>query len=185
LRIALWQNNISVNIRGHYMKWLRFYLDFCSKYRHDSNNSESIIALQKKLLEKRKSERLHQQPSHAIRLYLNVNQANTVSRSPSFLPIATVNNAENANTRESLTFSTTNKFPLDTAPTVLATPKSTLKPKPETTEEPTPRTVAISAREINKLSRILVYKRSLFSKNQKNWTSQGNRQFTADPGLSF
>ena len=91
-------NNISVNIRGHYMEWLRSYLDFCSKYRHDANNSESIIAFQKKLLEKRQSERQRQQASHAIRLYLNVNQANTVSRSPSFLPISTVNNAENIST---------------------------------------------------------------------------------------
>jgi hypothetical protein len=85
----------TVNIRGHYIKWLRFYLDFCSKYRHDANNSESIIAFQKKLLKKKQSERQRQQASHAIRLYLNVNQANTVSRSPSFLSISTVNNAEN------------------------------------------------------------------------------------------
>ena len=37
--------------------------------------------------------------------------------------------------------STTNKSLLDTAPTVLATSRITLKRKPETTEEPTPRTV--------------------------------------------
>lgn len=122
------------------MKWLRFYLDFCSKYRHDSKNSDSIIAFQKKLLEKRQSERQRQQASHAIRLYLNVNQPNNVSRSPSILPVSTVNNAENANTRESLTSSTT-KSPLATAPTVLATPGSTLNRKPETTEEPTPGTI--------------------------------------------
>jgi hypothetical protein len=40
-------NNISENLRGHYKKWLCFYLDFCFKYRHDANNSDSIIAFQK------------------------------------------------------------------------------------------------------------------------------------------
>ena len=134
-------NNISVNIRGHYTKWLRFYLDFCSKYRHDANNAESIIAFQKKLLEKRQSERQRQKAAHAIRLYLNVNQANTVSRSPSILPVSTVNSAENANTRESFKSSITSKSPFVTTPVVLATPRSTLKRKPETTEEPTPGTV--------------------------------------------
>ncbi len=134
-------NNISVNIRGHYMKWLRFYLDFCSKYRHDANNSDSIIAFEKKLLEKRQSERQRQQASHAIRLYFHVNRANTVSRSPSFLPVSPVDNAENVNARESLTSAITNNSPLDTAPTILATPGSTLKRQSETTEEPMPRSI--------------------------------------------
>jgi hypothetical protein len=54
-------NNISVNIRGHYMKWLRFYLDFCSKYRHDTNNSDSIIAFQKKASGKKTEQCLYPQ----------------------------------------------------------------------------------------------------------------------------
>jgi len=133
-------NNVPKNLRGHYKKWLRFYLDFCSKYRHDANNSDSSIAFRKKLLEKRQSGRQLQQASHAVRLYLNVTQANTFNRSPSTPPVSPDNIAEKANIRESLKASITNKFPSGTAPGVLSTPRNTLIPKPETTGEPTPGT---------------------------------------------
>ena len=47
-------SDISVTIRRHYIKLLQFYLAFCSKYRHDANNSDSIIAFQKSFLRKNK-----------------------------------------------------------------------------------------------------------------------------------
>jgi hypothetical protein len=44
--------NITENHRIHYKKWLRFYLEFCSKYRRDVCKTESLSDFQKKLLEK-------------------------------------------------------------------------------------------------------------------------------------
>ncbi len=38
--------NLSENRCGHYKKWLRFYLDFCSKYHRDANKSDSIVEFQ-------------------------------------------------------------------------------------------------------------------------------------------
>jgi hypothetical protein len=38
--------NISENLRIHYKKWLRFYLDYCSKYRRDANKTESLADFQ-------------------------------------------------------------------------------------------------------------------------------------------
>jgi hypothetical protein len=45
--------NISDNLRVHYKKWLRFYLDFCSKYHRDANKAESLADFQQKLLKKK------------------------------------------------------------------------------------------------------------------------------------
>ncbi len=63
--------NISENLRIHYKKWLRFYLDFCSKYRRDANKAESLADFQQKLRKKDKrqcnrSRRLRQSPCISI-----------------------------------------------------------------------------------------------------------------------
>jgi hypothetical protein len=43
-------------VRGFYTKWLRFYWDFCHKYRHDSLHSDSLPLFLKKLQDKYPSE---------------------------------------------------------------------------------------------------------------------------------
>ena len=38
-------HKVPENVRVHYKKWLRFYLDFCSKYRRDAKKPDSLLAL--------------------------------------------------------------------------------------------------------------------------------------------
>ncbi len=143
--------NISENLRGYYKKWLRFYLDFCLKYHHDANNSDSIAEFQKKLLEKGQAERQRQQASHAIHLYLNIDQAILFSTLRRVFAAPAVNNAENANTRADRQTSATNKSPLDTAPHRPCHTQKTLNHNPETTRWPMPRSCSRS-----KLNQLLV-----------------------------
>jgi integron integrase len=58
--------NISVHIRIHYKKWLRFYLDFCLKYRRDANKTKSLADFQQKLREKGQTELQQNQAFNAL-----------------------------------------------------------------------------------------------------------------------
>ncbi|MBW1784006.1 MAG: integron integrase [Deltaproteobacteria bacterium] len=58
--------------RFHYRKWLRYYLDFCSKYGFNQSNKESLPYFINKLKEKKQTERQQKQAFHAISLYFDV-----------------------------------------------------------------------------------------------------------------
>ena len=53
----------------NYRKWLRYYLDFCSKYQHDQFNSKSLEQFLNKLKEKKQNEQQIKQAYHAVSLY--------------------------------------------------------------------------------------------------------------------
>ena len=38
----------SVSVRADYLKWLRFYLDFCANYRHSPRDRDSLAPFQRK-----------------------------------------------------------------------------------------------------------------------------------------
>ncbi|MEW6163331.1 MAG: integron integrase [Nitrospirota bacterium] len=52
-----------------YRKWLRYYLDFCSKYHFGHLNKESLPQFIKKLHEKHQTQEQQRQASHAVSLY--------------------------------------------------------------------------------------------------------------------
>jgi integron integrase len=157
---CLTANNISENLRRYYKKWLRFYFDFCSKYRHDVNNSDSISAFQKKLLEKGQRENLRQQASNAVRLFLNMNQATSFHKTSNTLPGSTVIKTENAKTRKFHQYSTANKSPSANDPNVLGRPKSTLQQKPDTTGKAPSRNIPkVNAKQVNGASWVVPFTR--------------------------
>jgi hypothetical protein len=55
--------------RAAYLKWLRFYWDFCHKYQYDPYSSESLSWFLDKLVEKRQSEQQQKQARHSITLF--------------------------------------------------------------------------------------------------------------------
>ncbi len=65
----LTQKKIPVNLHRHYRKWLRYYLDFCQKYRAETADDESLAAFIVKLQEKNQSENLRQQAHHAVTIF--------------------------------------------------------------------------------------------------------------------
>lgn len=50
-------------------KWLRYYLDFCSKYQHEPGTSKGLEAFLLKLTQKRQSVELRQEAKRAVQLY--------------------------------------------------------------------------------------------------------------------
>ena len=58
----------------HYIKWLRYYLDFCRKYNFGQKVEESLAAFMDKLKEKRQAENLRKQAWHAVSLFVEMDQ---------------------------------------------------------------------------------------------------------------
>lgn len=59
----------------HYLKWLRYYLDFCHKYQVDDSTPRSLPHFIEKLKEKRQTEASQKQAHSAIRLYYTIIQS--------------------------------------------------------------------------------------------------------------
>ncbi len=53
----------------YYVKWLRYYLDFCHKYDFQQNEKQSLSGFVKKLKEKKQTEKQRKQAYHAISFY--------------------------------------------------------------------------------------------------------------------
>lgn len=53
----------------YYIKWLRYYLDFCHKYHFDKGSTESMPAFLGKLKEKNQAEKLRKEAHQAISIY--------------------------------------------------------------------------------------------------------------------
>ena len=62
------QRGVETGHHRHYVKWLRYYLDFCHKYSFNQIEKESLSAFLKKLEEKKQAENLRKQAHHAISL---------------------------------------------------------------------------------------------------------------------
>ena len=58
---ALTDKDVATNIRGHFKKWLRYYLDFCHKYGFEPTDRQSFPAFNDKLRAKNQSDILRQQ----------------------------------------------------------------------------------------------------------------------------
>ena len=63
------KNKIPQRFHNHYLKWLRYYLDFCHKYGHSESNSQSLPNFIRKLKEKRQTDAQQKQANEAIHIY--------------------------------------------------------------------------------------------------------------------
>lgn len=55
-----------------YVKWLRYYLDFCGKYRHEALDRESLQTFLHKLASKNQSAEQQDQAARSVSLYLEL-----------------------------------------------------------------------------------------------------------------
>jgi len=55
-----------------YKKWLRYYLDFCAKYRLPDSSSKSLTQFLTKLREKKQTDEQIKQADHAVSVYLDM-----------------------------------------------------------------------------------------------------------------
>ncbi len=68
------QKGVPVRQHRYYVKWLRYYLDFCRKYKFKRKAEESLSAFTGKLKEKKQAEDLRKQARHAISLFYEMEQ---------------------------------------------------------------------------------------------------------------
>ena len=66
------QSNIAKAYEPLYLKWLRYYLDFCQKYSHQPDDPLSLPKFIEKLKEKKQPDTYIQQAEHAVALYYNL-----------------------------------------------------------------------------------------------------------------
>ena len=63
------KNKIPQKFHSHYSKWLRYYLDFCQRYRFNESNSRSLPNFIRKLKEKGQTGVQQKQANEAIHIY--------------------------------------------------------------------------------------------------------------------
>ncbi len=66
------ERNVPPDQRGDFLKWLRFYLDFCVKYNHAPRDPDSLAPFLRKLTQKRQPPALQQQAADSVSLYYEV-----------------------------------------------------------------------------------------------------------------
>ena len=66
---SLEKSGIAANSHGYYLKWLRYYIDFCHKYRLVDSDPRSLPEFIKKLNEKRQTSAQQKQARKAVGLY--------------------------------------------------------------------------------------------------------------------
>lgn len=77
------QKEILSNQIPSYLKWLRYYLDFCNKYSHDTSLSNSLSHFIQKLKQKNQSEKQIEQAKDAIDLFYKLGEFHNSNSSQS------------------------------------------------------------------------------------------------------
>ena len=75
------RNGVPSEQRPHYLRWLRYYLDFCAKYQYDPSVAQSVQPFEDKLIEKHQADWQRTQAFQAVALYhrLRVGDQSTVA----------------------------------------------------------------------------------------------------------
>jgi hypothetical protein len=60
------KRSVPANSRPYYLKWLRYYLDYCAKYDLSAKSSKSLTHFLQKLDDKKQAEFQQKQSGHAI-----------------------------------------------------------------------------------------------------------------------
>lgn len=75
-------NHIAADRFQEYLKWLRYFLDFCDRHVITADKSERLRLFQEKLCEKKQSAEKCQQAANAVSLYFEMQGAEVGSREP-------------------------------------------------------------------------------------------------------
>ena len=68
---------IAKTAQVYYQKWLRYYLDFCGRYRYQKFNKNNLDKFIQKLKEKNQNEQQVKQAFHAISLFYELRPVNS------------------------------------------------------------------------------------------------------------
>lgn len=76
------RKKVSLSYRKEYVKWLRYYLDFCAKYVITIDTSDRLRLFIEKLREKNQSKDQCERAAHAVSLYYQMQNQDTIPPSP-------------------------------------------------------------------------------------------------------
>lgn len=71
---VLTKKNVPPTLRTQYLKWLRYYLDFCSKYQHEPRNRLSFSPFARKLKDKHQTEQQRKQALDAVSIFYEIQE---------------------------------------------------------------------------------------------------------------
>ncbi len=71
---------VPVEQHRYYLKWLRYFLDFCHKYQFKQETNESLSAFIKRLDQKRQSLQQQKQAKQAIQYYFACTQSSQLKK---------------------------------------------------------------------------------------------------------
>lgn len=74
-QVHLKARGVAVSRFGEYLKWLRFFLDYCEKYQVVGDKPECLCLFLKKLQEKHQSEEQRQQAHQALTLFFEMDDS--------------------------------------------------------------------------------------------------------------
>ena len=77
---CLKKNNVPVGYHSEYVKWLRYFLDFCAKYVITHDKSERLQLFVEKLREKNQSEDQCKRATQAVSLYFELQGHESMSQ---------------------------------------------------------------------------------------------------------
>ena len=66
------KRSVPATAHSYYLKWLRYYLDYCAKYSLPDTSSKYLSQFLQKLREKNQTDAQQKQAGHAISLYLDM-----------------------------------------------------------------------------------------------------------------
>lgn len=69
------KRSVPSGLHSYYIKWLRYFLDFCSKYDLPDTSSKSLMQFPRKLRDKKQTEDQQKQAGHAVSIYLDLERA--------------------------------------------------------------------------------------------------------------
>ncbi|MEZ5581455.1 MAG: integron integrase [Candidatus Competibacteraceae bacterium] len=146
LRYEAWlkKQRIMTQRHHHYHKWLRYYLDFCHKYRFAPLERRSLSAFQEKLRTKQQPESLRQQAQQAVALYWEMMVPATTG-SPSQADTASQPCTETRNATPAIAHTPSPALPVAHAPRESTGPlysKAPLTPQRREVATPAPRPLA-------------------------------------------
>jgi integrase len=72
------RRSVPSGLYQYYFKWLRYYLDYCSKYHLPDKSSKSLTQFLLKLKDKKQTDDQQKQAGHAVSLYLDMAQGSRV-----------------------------------------------------------------------------------------------------------
>ena len=66
---------IAKGVHFHYLKWLRYYLDFCEKYSLETSGKENVVPFIQKLKTKNHTAQQQKQAYHAVSLFYELSDS--------------------------------------------------------------------------------------------------------------